>query len=56
MTHGRELWGWGVLEGEGGSAGQRGERGERGGKNWDNSNSIINKIYLKIFFKRTKKK
>ena len=30
--------------GRGGDAGRKGERGE---KNWDNCNSIINKIYFK---------
>ena len=33
-----------MLEGEGAVQGGRGERGEN---NWENSNNIINKIYLK---------
>ena len=42
MTHGHELKGGNV-----GGRGCAGWRGIRGGK-WDNCNSIINKIYLKI--------
>ena len=38
-THGHELRGRGLLEG------RRAERGK--GKNWDNCNNKINKIYLK---------
>ena len=34
-----------MLEGEAGSAGRRGIKGR---KNWDNCNSIINKIDFKI--------
>ena len=40
-THGHELR-WGDAGGVGGA----GWRGDRGG-NWENCNSIINKIYLK---------
>ena len=42
MTHGPDLRG-------GKDAGERwvqGSRGNRGDKNWDNCNSIINKIYF----------
>ena len=46
-THGHELRG-GMLEGWG--AGQRGDRGE----NWENCNSINNKIYFKKFFFQNK--
>ena len=46
-THGHELR-WGNM----GGRGFTGQRGIKGGK-WDNCNSIINKIYLKKFFKRT---
>ena len=43
MTHGHELrWG-----NDGGRVGT-GWRGIKGRKKWDNCNSIINKIYLKI--------
>ena len=41
MTHGHELR-MGLLEGSGFPGGRR-----QRGKNWDNCNSIINKIYLK---------
>ena len=41
-THGYELRGKGTLEERG--AGWRGIKG----KKWDNHNSVINKIYLKI--------
>ena len=41
-THGRELTG-GTAGGKRGTR-QRGQKGQ----NWDNCNSIINKIYLKI--------
>ena len=48
MTHGLEIRG-------GGNAGGRGCEGQRGikGGEWDNYNSIINRIY---FFKKTFKK
>ena len=36
--------------------GGAGQRGIKGRKNWDNCNSIINKIYLKIKQKRHEKK
>ena len=42
MTHGHELKGENV-----GGRGCAGWRGIKGGK-WDNCNSVINKIYLKI--------
>ena len=41
MTNGHELKG-----GNAGGRGCAGQRGIKGGK-WDNSNSIINKMYLK---------
>ena len=42
MTHGHELYGGNV-----GGRGCAGWSGVKGGK-WDNCNSIINKMYLKI--------
>ena len=42
MTHGHELYRWGMWEGGGGQDGV-----EWGGK-WDNCNSIINKYIKKI--------
>ena len=42
MTHGHELK-RGIAGGKGGT-----EQSGAKGKNWDNCNSIINKIYLKI--------
>ena len=51
MTHGHELRcrGWGQIAGGERGTGQRGDEG-----NWDNCNSITNKIYLKnkIYFKK----
>ena len=46
--HGHELIGEEMQDG--GGAGQRGIKGR---KNWDNCNSITNKIYLKIKQKKT---
>ena len=43
MTHGHEL-----RRGNDGENGGTGQRSTKGRKKWDNSNSIINKIYLKI--------
>ena len=43
MTHGHELR-WGNAGGRAGA----GWRGIKGRKKWDNCNSIINEIYLKI--------
>ena len=45
MTHGHELRGDGNAGGWGAGAEQRGIKGR---KKWDNCNSIINEIYLKI--------
>ena len=44
MTHGHEL----RCGNAGGKVGAR-QRGIKGRKKWDNCNSIINKIYLKIY-------
>ena len=49
MTHGHEL-----RLGSASGRGDAGWRGVKGWKKWDNYNSIINKIYLKI--KKKKKK
>ena len=44
MTHGHELrWG------NNGGRGDTGWRGIKGREKWDNCNSIINKIYFKIY-------
>ena len=42
MTHGHEL------RGEGWKEGVTGQKRIKGREKWDNCNSIINKIYLKI--------
>ena len=46
-THGYELRGKGQCWWEEGA----GQRGIKGRKKWDNHNSVINKIYLKIKIK-----
>ena len=45
MTHGNEL----RVEGNAGGRGRPGQRGIKR-ENWDNCNSIINKIYLKYIY------
>ena len=46
MTHGHELR-WGNDGGKGGIE----QRGIKGRKEWDNCNSIVNKIYFKKLWK-----
>ena len=46
-THRHELRGGQGVGNAGGRGRYRAERGSRGEKNWDNCNSIINKIYFK---------
>ena len=51
MTHGHEL-----RLGSASGRGDAGWRGVKGWKKWENYNSIINKIYLKIKKNKKKKK
>ena len=54
MTHGPELRGVGDAGRWGGGAERR--EIKEGEKNWDNCNSINNKIYLKKYYPQRKKK